>query len=126
MSEHKKTKKMVSKQELEHRYKIWTLVIPVIASVTSSAATVVVALINSQGSHVAGTAPAAGTTEPGGGEVAVPYFMRSTSFWPAIIVLLVFLCIFFAAKFIGHHFVTSHYELAQVDEGEESTVENSS
>ncbi len=102
--------------------KIWSLIMPLIIALISSVTTISVALI----SH--SSAPKAVESRmvlDNGSETVspVPQLIqehKSFSGWP-IVLLIIFLCVFFAAKFIGTAFTKNRYEPAEI--GEENKAE---
>jgi hypothetical protein len=144
MGKHKKPrgKRKVSKEEFDRRYRIWTLVVPIILAVIPAATTIALKLIESPKEHASQEVPSPQQLKYAMDERSVSLentkalemesespnsvllyqpiqtkrenaYMR----WPVIIVILIFPCIFFAAKFIGRTFVRSRYELVEIDEG---------
>ncbi len=107
-------------------YKIWTLANPIILAVISAVTTIVVVVIKSSPPsltyesgrftdvNVAFVSPG---SVSGGQPIQANQKNAYMEYWWVIVVALIFLGVFFAAKFIGRTFVRSRYELGEIDEG---------
>ena len=140
MGKYKKPRRKISKEEFERRLKIWTLVVPIIVAIITSATTIAVALISNahQMAKVEAKMLASGQSEnteavkmesesPNSISVEQPIQTEREkaantliNYWPVIVIILIFSCVFFAAKFIGRAFMRSRYEMVEIDEGEKT------